>query len=1241
MTSPPVAPLQQLSDPLRGSVADRYAQVTAKPLAALDKLTLASRQTIAQLGVERSSSRPSGTTQGAADTATVTLSSLDMQLLATDWEEKLTRDLDTGAPGLRPGGLPGSGFGFGKLAHTIVAFAETAIRGDPRRPHPLTTAAALYLVEECLRVAGFARAPAAELDSAATPSVADWILRALGSAIYSGGSDSAAAPAKWTAPDANVAASPAKPRHTPLRDTVCSYLSRPLRWVSEDAARKLRDEAVGKQHSLEGIARSSLLDRRTEIHRTEHVQLRSHFVAWHWLCVRDKAWASLLKLRAKKRHDNLALAKALHGWWIVTRASRGGCGHLDDEERLVVARGSALLHNSILPSTPVFLPPAAKRSIAFALPEGRSNSMSASMIGGGGSQSVTPKSASTTGPPAVSVDLEVPDDDSDSGMSTAEPSPRSRGNPSGMGDDGDDPVGGNKVAGQQQRLSALKSKLTVAKRRYRDAEGGVRQLRSERERQMNALNNAGECLSRAAATLLSGKGTDYAVKAVDVALNAQKLASGDLSAFVVTTLTGLDDLKPPVPCKGVHVILAWANFIIERVTGSHPRIGHVAAGFTDGLHYGDLVTAVFPDSDLPDRMRAVGSAAERMELLVRDVSRLVVGAHRMTHAAALTRGGSNRNSRRSSFSGTSAVSGATGTVSRKRSARSRRSSTGSRRSSLSPLDVVNVDSSDSDVESGRFGGTVLLDEGFRATELGAVGPILAAGLRPSDLAAGYEDAHLLLLYYLMRSYAATSVLDCYSADNAIEPWMDGVQAAERHVRAIELATASAKSWALLLEVVEDSVFSTLYRLAKGERAQALFTDVRNDSALSRFLVPMKAERVAKVQIGPDGLDATDNGVSPTQADSESGAEPPAPGVGKKGAKHHKGSSSPRGTAAATLGIGADSDDERDDTLGLPQPGQTDSWGLSEEELVYRRIERIHEQLAALLPDAELRYELLQTANLFGETIYGLFSHFAPSLPIMPPTGMETLVIECKLVELGVVSRGTGLQLSRQHGKQSPGQGLVPMEFTVALVHLSEMSAPALLSRGGQGNAGNVRAYNTPAARLDFFLCQFIQSKIRMSTADAVRRLLQSGKVRAAISVYSKILQTLFGSIAGAIAARASASKSTAQALLAGGGVEDLTLQMEDWVKLVRDLDFIDALTPVKFVQTIFVNSQDSFDATGDADMSYAEFEEAIVALGLARVPNPYMTIEVRLHVFFAERLLPMVRRKFPAVFLRVGAMGST
>jgi hypothetical protein len=95
------------------------------------------------------------------------------------------------------------------------------------------------------------------------------------------------------------------------------------------------------------------------------------------------------------------------------------------------------------------------------------------------------------------------------------------------------------------------------------------------------------------------------------------------------------------------------------------------------------------------------------------------------------------------------------------------------------------------------------------------------------------------------------------------------------------------------------------------------------------------------------------------------------------------------------------------------------------------------------------------------------------------------------------------------------------------------------------------------------------------------------------------------------------------------------------VKLVRDLDFIDALTPVKFVQTIFVNSQDSFDATGDADMSYAEFEEAIVALGLARVPNPYMTIEVRLHVFFAERLLPMVRRKFPAVFLRVGAMGST
>merc|ERR1712146_807315 len=103
-------------------------------------------------------------------------------------------------------------------------------------------------------------------------------------------------------------------------------------------------------------------------------------------------------------------------------------------------------------------------------------------------------------------------------------------------------------------------------------------------------------------------------------------------------------------------------------------------------------------------------------------------------------------------------------------------------------------------------------------------------------------------------------------------------------------------------------------------------------------------------------------------------------------------------------------------------------------------------------------------------------------------------------------------------------------------------------------------------------------------------------------------------------------------------LDELTLQQSDWVKLVRDLDFIDSLTPQKFVELIFINSQDSFDATGDADMSYSEFLEAIVALALARVPNPYMTIDVRLHVFFAERLTPQVRRKFPAVFLRVGAM---
>jgi hypothetical protein len=563
------------------------------------------------------------------------------------------------------------------------------------------------------------------------------------------------------------------------------------------------------------------------------------------------------------------------------------------------------------------------------------------------------------------------------------------------------------------------------------------------------------------------------------------------------------------------------------------------------------------------------------------------------------------------------------------------------------------------------GSAVIIDDsvGFGDTTLGTLGPLLAAGVRPSDLASGFEDAHLVTLYYLFRVYAATSSINAYDGENAVEAWMDGVQRTERHVRGIHLLAASQKSWGLLMELVEDSLVATLYRLAKGERAQALFTDVRKDTALSRFLVPIRPQKPVVVPTDDtkddagsaksDGGDDTAESDAGEHTDSDaedaaatadaSGKKKPSGKASKKakkagGKKGGKSASAKSKKAGGVADDGLDEDDAADKEAEASAGGAGagnpfgDEWGLSDEERKFRAVQRIHEQLAQLVPDEELRTGVIRATHLAGEAVYGLFSHFAPSAPLMPATGMETLVIECKLVESGVVSRGTGLQLARQHGKEAAGEGLQPMEFLVALLHLSEMATPSLLGRA----KAVLKTYATPAARFDFFITQYIQSKIRLTAADAVRRLLQDGGVRAAMAAYNKVLVTLFGSVAGAIAARAAAATGRMAAPV--DDLEELTLQLHDWMKLVKDLDFVDSLTPAKLVELIFVNSQDSFDATGDADMSYDEFQEAMVALALARVPNPYMTVEVRLHVFFAERLVPQVRRKFPAVFLRIGTL---
>eukprot|EP00995_Heteronema_vittatum_P008161 NODE_3333_length_680_cov_174.709984_g2368_i0.p1 GENE.NODE_3333_length_680_cov_174.709984_g2368_i0~~NODE_3333_length_680_cov_174.709984_g2368_i0.p1 ORF type:complete len:92 (+),score=44.55 NODE_3333_length_680_cov_174.709984_g2368_i0:30-278(+) len=66
---------------------------------------------------------------------------------------------------------------------------------------------------------------------------------------------------------------------------------------------------------------------------------------------------------------------------------------------------------------------------------------------------------------------------------------------------------------------------------------------------------------------------------------------------------------------------------------------------------------------------------------------------------------------------------------------------------------------------------------------------------------------------------------------------------------------------------------------------------------------------------------------------------------------------------------------------------------------------------------------------------------------------------------------------------------------------------------------------------------------------------------------------------------------------------------------------------------IFANVQDGEDVGGDGELSFREFNEALVAIGLYRTPSPLIPPAVRLDIFINRQLFPQIRLKLPKLKL--------
>lgn len=88
-----------------------------------------------------------------------------------------------------------------------------------------------------------------------------------------------------------------------------------------------------------------------------------------------------------------------------------------------------------------------------------------------------------------------------------------------------------------------------------------------------------------------------------------------------------------------------------------------------------------------------------------------------------------------------------------------------------------------------------------------------------------------------------------------------------------------------------------------------------------------------------------------------------------------------------------------------------------------------------------------------------------------------------------------------------------------------------------------------------------------------------------------------------------------------------TMNMKEFMKLMKDKKLLDSRLPHKMVHQLFQNVQnddaafEEDDDDMDAEVDYDEFVESIAAVACIVFPNPYVAFEQRIERFILSRLL--------------------
>eukprot|EP01060_Flectonema_neradi_P007480 TRINITY_DN15220_c0_g1_i1.p1 TRINITY_DN15220_c0_g1~~TRINITY_DN15220_c0_g1_i1.p1 ORF type:complete len:1003 (+),score=163.67 TRINITY_DN15220_c0_g1_i1:44-3052(+) len=203
----------------------------------------------------------------------------------------------------------------------------------------------------------------------------------------------------------------------------------------------------------------------------------------------------------------------------------------------------------------------------------------------------------------------------------------------------------------------------------------------------------------------------------------------------------------------------------------------------------------------------------------------------------------------------------------------------------------------------------------------------------------------------------------------------------------------------------------------------------------------------------------------------------------------------------------------------------------------------------------------------------------------------------------------------------PESTLQPQNLTTTTNR--ERSLSVASQGGGGGGAGRrgrssvfASAKLSPRSRVSSLLSDYIAPRSSRADVKGFKDCYWSLAVQTAIQVHSRML----GSVYDYFSRRDESNRGN-----------NTTISLDEWLKLTKDLECRDAQLTRIDATLIFNTSQDPNDGTSVSELSYREFLEAFFALSLCRISNPLLPIPVRFHTFCSDRLIPVLRRKYPQI----------